>query len=298
MKNTIKPLLIINICISITINIVFVIFFRYIKWYYQLIFYILNTIIIFLYFLFYLKNKVSLTRIFFILNMIVFLILIFFVILKTTGILENLTDENKLKEILVKYKTLGYIIFFFLEILNIVILPIPALVLHIVGASIFGALVGSIIAFSGVFIGSLIAFYIGRTFGKNLVIWCFGEELTEKYRKILNKNGKIAFIFMQLLPFFPDDILCFVAGISAMTWKFFIMTMLILRPIYIIGACYFGTGQIIPFSGWGIPVWILIFFFFLILCYLYYKNKSKIEKWLIKIKSSKKYKTNKIAKRN
>ena len=39
---------------------------------------------------------------------------------------------------------------------------------------------------------------------------------------------------------------------------------------------FFGSGQIIPFSGWGIPVWIAIFCITLVLFLLLNKYKNKL----------------------
>ena len=69
--------------------------------------------------------------------------------------------------------------------------------------------------------------------------------------------------------------------------------MLTLRPIYIVLVCYFGTGQIIPFSGWGIPVWISIFVICLLIIIVYLKNKTNVEKWLMRFKPQKIFKKNK-----
>ena len=53
--------------------------------------------------------------------------------------------------------------------------------------------------------------------------------------------------------------LCLVAGISSMSYKYFITVICLTRPIMIAFYSFFGSGSIIPFSGWGIPVWIALF---------------------------------------
>ena len=57
--------------------------------------------------------------------------------------------------------------------------------------------------------------------------------------------------------------------------------MLLVRPIIIALYCYLGTGSIIPFSGWGIPVWIAIFAVCVVLAVLSFKYQDRIEKWLV-----------------
>ena len=81
---------------------------------------------------------------------------------------------------------------------------------------------------------------------------------------------------MLLFPFFPDDVICLVAGITTMSFRYFIITVSLTRPVMIAFMCYFGSGTIIPFKGWGIPVWIAIFVAVIILFFVVNKIKKKI----------------------
>ena len=103
---------------------------------------------------------------------------------------------------------------------------------------------------------------------------------------------------MQVFPFFPDDILCLVAGMTKMSFKFFFITMLIARPLAIIPTCYLGGGTIIPYSGWGLIVWGTLIVLMIALFVLSYKYQNKIEQFVINFSSkfSKKKETKTINK--
>lgn len=176
----------------------------------------------------------------------------------------------------------GIVIFFLIQVLQIVVLPLPAAVCYIPGAIIWGPLFGTLIASAGVIAGSVINYFIGRVWGKKAVIWIAGKETTEKYAAYFGKRGKVIFVLMQILPFFPDDILCMVAGLTGMNFLFFIGTIIIVRPLIIAAYCYLGSGTLIPFSGWGIAVWIAIFAVCIALAVLSFKYQEKIESWLVK----------------
>ena len=88
---------------------------------------------------------------------------------------------------------------------------------------------------------------------------------------------------MMLFPFFPDDILCIVAGAINMSFKFFLITNLITRPIVYVTLCFFGSGSIIPYSGWGLIVWAILIIIGLILFYLSYKFQPQIENFVEKL---------------
>ena len=175
----------------------------------------------------------------------------------------------------------GMLVYVLIQILQVVVLPLPAAVCYIPGSLIWGGLTSTLLASAGVIIGSLIAYAIGRFFGKRAAEWIAGKEAVEKYAKFIGNKGKVIFLLMQILPFFPDDILCIVAGLTSMNFAFFIVTIVVVRPVIIALYCFLGTGSIIPFGGWGIPVWIAIFAVCIVLAVLALKYQDRFEKWLV-----------------
>ena len=103
-----------------------------------------------------------------------------------------------------------------------------------------------------------------------------GKENANKYANMLNVKGKWIFVLMLLFPFFPDDTLCLVAGTTKMSWKFFVLSVLLARPLTIAFTSFFGSGEIIPFSGWGLPVWAGIFVACIVLIFIANKVKDKL----------------------
>ena len=66
-----------------------------------------------------------------------------------------------------------------------------------------------------------------------------------------------------------------------MNFAFFATVIILVRPLIIALYCFLGTGTIIPFSGWGIPVWIAIFAVCIALAVLSLKYQDRVEKWLV-----------------
>lgn len=226
------------------------------------------------------KNKEALSKTCFLLNVITFIVLGTMFILNITGLFENLNDVGHIKDLIKKSGPWGYLVCFLIQLLQVVILPAPTWIFVLAISAVYGTLQSFIISTTAVLVGSYICFYIGRKLGQKAVIWCAGEESTIKYTKIIDKKGKVPFILMQLLPFFPDDILCMVAGLSTMNITFFSIIMFIVKPLNIGIICIFGSGSLIPFSGWGIPVWLILILGLIILCYYYFKNQDKIDNYI------------------
>lgn len=216
-------------------------------------------------------------------------LLITYIILDRTGTLDKISSFEVLKQLILDTKQWGIITFLLLTVFQVVVLPIPSMITILIGVAIYGPLWSFVLSTIGTLIGSIIAFMLGKVFGKKLVTWMIGKEKTEKYAEVLNDKGRFAFILMLVFPCFPDDILCLVAGISSMTYKYFIIAVCLTRPIMIAFYSFFGSGSIIPFSGWGIPVWIALFCVALVAFLLL----NKLKEYLLN-----KYKKNKAAETN
>ena len=227
-------------------------------------------------------NKETLCKSLFSINGFIAFILLILVILNVSGVFQNFSDVEKIKTLILDSKGLGIIIYFFAIVFQVVVLPIPALLFYLAGTAIYGPLYAFIISYLATIVGSFIAYFIGKVLGRKVVYWCVGESTALKYEKMLGSKGYMLFAIMQLLPFFPDDVLCMLAGLISMKFSVFSLIILLIRPIYILLACFLGTGNLIPFSGWGIPVWISAFLLMGALFVLYCKHQTKIENYFIK----------------
>ena len=186
-------------------------------------------------------------------------LLLCFVVLDSTGFLSKCKDIETLKAFIRGTKQWGILVYIGLVVFEVIALPLPTAVAAVLGTVLYGPTYAFLFMTAGTLIGSIITFMLGKIFGRKLAVWVVGEEKTDKYATLLNEKGRFLFIIMMLFPFFPDDVLCLVAGITAMTFRYFIIVITLTRPVMIAFMCYFGSGSIIPFRGWGIPVWIAIF---------------------------------------
>ncbi len=200
-------------------------------------------------------------------------------ILNITGLWEKLNSVEKLQAIILELGFWGRFAFVFLQFLQVTFIPIPSPILIIAGSLIYGPFEAGLLSIAGILLGSALAFFLGRVFGKKLVIFMVGKEAEKKWRSFLS-SCKYTFVLMMILPFFPDDVLCMVAGLTEMSWTFFMVTQLVTRPISIFLVSYLSSGQVIPYHGWGLIVWAIIIISSLVLIYLSSKYNDKIESFI------------------
>ena len=228
------------------------------------------------------ETKVKIIKTLVVVFLLAAIVLAIYLPLKFTGALEKIDSAEKLRDVINGYGVYSYIAYFIIQFLQTTILPIPAIITTVAGTLIFGPWITIALSLSAILLGSSFSFFLGKKIGRKIVVWIAGEKDTLKWEEKLSK-GKYVFFLMMLFPLFPDDILCIVVGTTNMSWKFFLITNIITRPISIIMTAFLGSGTIIPFSGWGIPVWIVLVLLALFCFYISIRYQEKIENFVLKL---------------
>lgn len=206
---------------------------------------------------------------------------IFLFILVRTGFFEILHDEKSFEEFLERSGKWMAFLFVVLQFLQVVILPIPSTVTVVAGSALFGPLVGSLLSLLGIVLGSLVAFLVGRYAGSRVVAWLVGKETLDKWLKKIKGKDKLLLSAMFILPVFPDDVLCFVAGISSMSLPLFLVVILISRVAAIFMTSYSIT--LIPLNTWwGLMTWGVLIALVVVLFVFLYKKSDAILEWFAK----------------
>ena len=212
------------------------------------------------------------------------LVLIF--LFQKTGFFQLVATSEGLQQYLERAGVWMPIFYIILQFLQVVVLPIPSIVSTVAGVALFGAFKTAVFSFIGIFLGSITAFFIGRKLGYKAVVWIVGSETLQKWQKKLKGKDNAVLTIMFLLPFFPDDILCFIAGLSTMSNRYFLAMVSLTRAVGILATCY--SFDFIPWdTWWGLLLWgillALIVFSFLFV----YKNMDKIQNIYKKLRRTK-----------
>ncbi len=209
--------------------------------------------------------------------------------LKTTGFLSKVDSVDKFREYISSFGNQAIFWFTIIQFLQVVVLPIPAFITVGAGVLLFGPLKGAIFSSIGIILGSIVAFYIGRIFGFKVAKWLVGEDSLNKGLKIIEGKDKIILTFMFLFPFFPDDILCFVAGITTISSSFFITMIIVTRIISVFASSYSMNNSIIPYdTWWGIMLWLIFILFTIVSMVVICKKGNKIQDFFARKKKQKK----------
>lgn len=214
-------------------------------------------------------------------SIIVICVVALFVAFYYTGLLSHFSSLEEARSWFESFGAWAWIIYFLIQVAQVVILPIPAQITTIAGVLIFGAWKAFLISAIAIILASYLCFGIGRWVGVKVAYKIASKETVDKYRNLLTKKSRLLLPIMFIFPAFPDDLLCFIAGTTKMTWRYFMIITLLTRLVGVACICWLGSGELIPFSGWGIPIWIAIGILMAFAVFFLIKYQEQIEDWII-----------------
>lgn len=156
-------------------------------------------------------------------NLISFLVLVVFTGLGYRGYKEGLFNSlDSFRAYILSKGELAPLFFMIIQLIQIVLPVIPGGLTTVFGVIVFGAFWGFIYNYISICLGSILVFFIARNFGKSVIIRIFGRETFDKYHhKIKDKSYEKFFALAILFPVAPDDFLCYLSGLTDMSFKKF-----------------------------------------------------------------------------
>ena len=169
-----------------------------------------------------------------------------------TGFFEAATSAERIKAYIEDSAPWSHLVFFFLQLVSSIVAPIPSNITALAGGLLFGTIPAFLLTWGAVILGSLIVFSLARGLGQERASRFVGRKLSARYLDVIRRK-RDSFLFMAFLfPFFPDDILCILAGLTEISWKRFLLLCLVARPWGLLVSCAVGG------SALALPLWAMI----------------------------------------
>ena len=122
-------------------------------------------------------------------------------------------ERHVIEEFIMSFGMWAPLFFIILQIAQVVLAPIPGNAVSFVGGYLFGWW-GLLMTVVGSTIGFVLVVLLSRKFGRPLVEKIFKKDQIAKFDYIIKKNGTVALFLIFLFPFFPDDLLSYLAGLT------------------------------------------------------------------------------------
>ena len=168
-------------------------------------------------------------------------------------------DFSAASEFMAQYGPAAAVVSFLLMVLQSVIAPLPAFLITIANANLFGWWQGAILSWASAMVGAALCFWIARVVGREAVEKLAGKNGIRQMEEFFQRHGTQSVLIARLLPFVSFDWVSYFAGLTSMRfWSFFLATGLGQLPATIVysyvggmltgGAKLLMTGLLILFA--------------------------------------------------
>lgn len=140
-----------------------------------------------------------------------------------------------------EYKAQSIFVYIGVQVLQIIICIIPGQWLQFAAGYMYGFWLGYLWSFVGALLGTVITYYLARILGHDAMHLFFGEtKVNDLLKKFNSKKAVIIVFIFYLIPGVPKDLCSYVAGISEMKLKAFLIVSLIGRSPGMMGSLLIG----------------------------------------------------------
>ena len=168
-------------------------------------------------------------------------------------------DFSAASEFMAQYGSAAAVVSFLLMVFQSVIAPLPAFLITIANANLFGWWQGAILSWASAMVGAALCFWIARVVGREAVEKLAGKNGIRQMEEFFQRHGTQSVLIARLLPFVSFDWVSYFAGLTSMRfWSFFLATGLGQLPATIVysyvggmltgGAKLLMTGLLILFA--------------------------------------------------
>lgn len=182
-----------------------------------------------------------------------------------TGFFAAIRTPEGIQNYIQRSAPYSHLVFFLLQLSSVILAPIPSNITAAAGGALFGTLVSFVLTALAVALGSALVFQLSRLLGQGFAQSFVESKYWEKYGEVIRRK-RDSFLFLAFLfPFFPDDLLCIMAGLTDIPFRRFLLLVVLARPWGLLVACAVGGSAFhIPLGGMaalglgGIAVFFLI----------------------------------------
>lgn len=151
------------------------------------------------------------------------------------------SDRDRLINAVRSLGIFGPLLYMILQIVQSVVAPIPGNIVGGIGGFLFGWW-GVLWTLIGSTIGAGIIFYVSRRFGRTFVEKFVKKDALNKFDFVFGRRATLILFLIYLIPGLPDDVICYIAGLTDVPIKRLIALWVIGRLPAVIVNNYIGAG--------------------------------------------------------
>ena len=167
-----------------------------------------------------------------------------------TGFFRAAGSVEGLQAYIERFSPYSQLVFFLIQFFSVILAPIPSNLSALAGAVLFGMWQAFMLTMAAVFLGSAAVFLLARGLGQSFAGKFVSRRVSAKYQELLRTKRDTFLTLALLLPFFPDDLLCILAGLTDIPLGRYLVIVAMTRPWGLLVASALGGSVVdIPRPG-------------------------------------------------
>jgi uncharacterized membrane protein YdjX (TVP38/TMEM64 family) len=140
-----------------------------------------------------------------------------------TALTRFLDDREQVRTFVLSYGSAAPLVFMGIQVLQVILAPIPGEVSGFIGGFVFGTARGFLYSSVALAAGSWINFTIGRLLGREAVKRLIPPRQLVRFDAMLRHQGTVILFLLFVFPGFPKDFLCLFLGLSSLSHRVFLL---------------------------------------------------------------------------
>lgn len=193
---------------------------------------------------------------------------------QVTGFMAWIGDRQAVTDTIHQLGAWGPLVLFVLLVLQVFLAVIPGHALILAGGYVFGFSLSLLITLVSTVVGSQIAFSIARRFGRRLIYRLASPQVIERWDRLAANQGGLFYFFAFVLPIFPSDLMCYVAGLGKISPRRFFLANVLGRLVCAAFITLVGShGLQMPVTFWAAVILVVTVIYAV---WVLYSRRSKI----------------------
>ncbi|NUQ84034.1 MAG: TVP38/TMEM64 family protein [Anaerolineales bacterium] len=177
-----------------------------------------------------------------------FLTILFLYRQPISDLLRIIGDQEAVSAYLQGFGAWGPLVLFILMVAQVFVAVIPGHALMVTAGYAYGV-TGLLVIIASTVLGSQVAFFIARRYGRNLIYKLASPRVIQRWDGMARDQGVLFYFFAFVLPIFPSDLMCYVAGLGVISARRFLLANALGRSVVAISITLIGMYGLNP------PLW-------------------------------------------
>jgi uncharacterized membrane protein YdjX (TVP38/TMEM64 family) len=150
-------------------------------------------------------------------------------------------DQERVQAWVASFGPWGPLVTVALNVAQVLLAPVPGQFVGVVNGYLYGIWLGTLYSMAGLLLGTTLAMALGRWFGRPLVERLTQPQTLARWDRIAGRQGPLFFFLLFLFPFVPDDIACFLIGLSPLAIPRMVVLAALGRLPGVFVSCWLGA---------------------------------------------------------